>query len=387
MQADGTQHLNHNSRGGLGGWAQSVSGKGVDCDPADASALEHIDRSAWRLIVASLAIWRSFPSAFWLDPDQLRINGKRKALEFCWLGFVGAFFIVVVAPTWQLSYSMVANPGLEREILALPLTSLWNIKEEPRLEYIPNTVASYDAPWMQERIEDLWGDEVGVGWIDPLESEELDYYVNTMIDQEHLWGDSWIGRMLREPWFTNLLGIQLSLQDGSPPSWQWVFCCLFKEIIPSIRLVLVPLTAWLAIMVAMRLLVRRTSRAKDGIQCLRIACLIPIRYSWIGALLLAAAFFVAPDASRQLRSHAYSPLLVLAVAGPILVSLRPLWSAMRAFHPEWTCRRRVILMASTLLALTVLVGSIDFAARYTRFYFFLKTGRWIGETCNFSLWT
>lgn len=144
---------------------------------------------------------------------------------------------------------------------------------------------------------------------------------------------------------------------------------------------------WLAILFALHLVVHRAPSAKAGARCLMFARLIPIRCSWIGALLVGATFLIAQDASRQLRSYAYLPLLVLAGVGPILLSLRPLWTAIRVYRPEWALRHRVILMASTLLVLTVLVGSIDFAARNAGYLLFVKTGRCVGETCGFSLWT
>ncbi|RIK61851.1 MAG: hypothetical protein DCC65_18280 [Planctomycetota bacterium] len=110
-------------------------------------------------------------------------------LEICWFGFLAVLFIAFFAPTWQLRYSMVHYPWLQRTVLTPPPTDLWTVDKEVSLEYMANVAAPPDAPWLQERIEDLWGEEVGVGWIEPLESEELNYYVNTMIGQEHLLGD------------------------------------------------------------------------------------------------------------------------------------------------------------------------------------------------------
>lgn len=326
-------------------------------------------RSPWQLLVASLVIWRAFPAAFWLDPIEPRPNAKKMALDHCWLGCLGVLFMIVVANTWQLSYSMVSYPWLERDILALPLTSLWNI-EEARLEYMPNLAAPHDAPWMQERIEDLWDDEVNVGWIDPLGSEEQKYYVDSMM--EH-------GRVLYDPSWHRVSG-------DHGPNLLWAFCCTFKNIVPSVRLLLDPVVAWLAIAVAMKLLVRHVPSARMGAISLNGACMIPVRWAWIGAMIVGVTFLVAPDESRNLRSQAYLPLLVLSICGPVFVAIRPAWKAMEILRSGWGWRFRAFVFASILLMVTTLVISIDLAARYTGYIFFVKTGQWVGETSNFSLW-
>jgi len=325
---------------------------------------DRIESSPWRILATSLTVWRPFPKEFWLGPIEPRAHWRKRALDLCWLGTLGILFIAVAAPTWQVRYSMEVM-WLEREVLTV--TNLWNLNEMPRLEYVPNRSTSPDAPWLQEYIEDLWGEEVTTSWIDPEQSVNQRYYADLMMDQ---------GRLLEVPWFR---------PEGDRPSWLWVFCCVFKDIVPSVRLLLDPLMAWLAITVARSLLVRHAPSAKPGAQCLNRACMIPVRWAWIGGLLVCATFLAAPDATRGIRSQAFLPLFALGVSGPVLVSLRPVWTALRTLHPGWGLSFRLFVLVSAFLGVAALVVSVDVAARYSGLYFFEKTGHWLGETSKFSL--
>jgi hypothetical protein len=175
------------------------------------------------------------------------------------------------------------------------------------------------GPWLEETHEGLWGDQILLQWMNPREKDSQAYAVSQRIAEDNRPTIDWF------------------VPSGYPPPVGWPIASgiWVRDSFQTIRLISLSLTAWLAVTLAAHGVLEWAHRgtgstslgrgcaARAGLVSLRRACIIPLRATCVGALMISAIFLLAPDATRTFRHFAYYALLAIGTAGPVLVAIRP----------------------------------------------------------------